>query len=452
MRYFLFKFFLYLSLLSINLVIVFELAPLFISDTNNHTIYNYTWQIAIYLLIYYIEKLITARMATINAITVLAKANFIALAIIFFIVTLTKIGENTSRSMLLLYFVFNMFIPVWSYFINKRVLSLSYFRSKIYVICDTESLANIQSWFVRNNPFGYDIDKIFNIDNESMQDIEKEVKDAIESSKYAAAVIGFKNASVKETNHLIDLVQSNTHRVIVLPRITDFPMLKGELISSTFHRGMAFYIKNNLLSPVDKWIKVNFDILTSIILIVLFSPLLLILYTVIYIYTKGYPLYKQERIGHKGKPFMIYKFRTMYIDADKKLDELLLSCSVSRKEWEKDHKLKNDPRITKIGNFLRKTSLDELPQLFNVFKGEMSLVGPRPIVESEIKKYREYFKYYTAVKPGITGLWQVSGRNDIEYDERVQLDVWYTRNWSVEMDIQILLQTISIVLHRKGSY
>ena len=120
--------------------------------------------------------------------------------------------------------------------------------------------------------------------------------------------------------------------------------------------------------------------------------------------------------------------------------------------WEKDFKLKNDPRITKIGRFLRKTSLDELPQLINVLRGEMSLVGPRPITQDEIVKYGDYFEYFTAVKPGISGLWQVSGRNDIDYDERVQLDVWYVRNWSIELDIQILIKTVLVVLGRKGSY
>jgi undecaprenyl-phosphate galactose phosphotransferase len=215
---------------------------------------------------------------------------------------------------------------------------------------------------------------------------------------------------------------------------------------------MAFYVKNNLLNPVDQWLKILFDYVVTVFLILLFSPLLLILYIVVFISTKGHPLFRQERIGHNGTPFIVYKFRSMHIDAEEKLSELLLSCPVSKKEWEKDFKLKNDPRITPIGNFLRKTSLDELPQLINILKGEMSLVGPRPIVENEIKRYGEYYEYYTAVKPGLTGLWQVSGRNDIEYEERVQLDVWYTRNWSIELDMQILLQTISVVLLRKGSY
>ena len=124
----------------------------------------------------------------------------------------------------------------------------------------------------------------------------------------------------------------------------------------------------------------------------------------------------------------------------------------AKEEWEADFKLKNDPRVTKVGKFLRKTSLDELPQILNVLQGKMSLVGPRPIITDEIAKYGEYFEYFKAVKPGITGLWQVSGRNDIDYDERVQLDVWYTRNWSIGLDLIILIKTFVTVLSRKGSY
>jgi undecaprenyl-phosphate galactose phosphotransferase len=188
------------------------------------------------------------------------------------------------------------------------------------------------------------------------------------------------------------------------------------------------------------------------VLMILFSPILLLLYIVVFIATKGKPIFTHERIGKEGKEFGVYKFRTMHHNADELLEELLEKDDAIREEWEKEFKLKNDPRITKIGNFLRKTSLDELPQLINVIKGEMSLVGPRPIVQDEVKKYGEYFKYFKAVRPGITGLWQISGRNDVDYDERVQLDTWYVRNWSIEQDLIILMKTIVTVLLKKGSY
>ena len=134
------------------------------------------------------------------------------------------------------------------------------------------------------------------------------------------------------------------------------------------------------------------------------------------------------------------------------LKNILATDPEARAEWEKDFKLKNDPRITKIGQFIRKTSLDEIPQLFNVLKGDMSLVGPRPIVEDEKKYYAEKIGDYFSVKPGITGLWQVSGRNDITYDQRVYLDSWYVNHWSIWNDIVIILKTVLVILCRKGAY
>ena len=142
----------------------------------------------------------------------------------------------------------------------------------------------------------------------------------------------------------------------------------------------------------------------------------------------------------------------MVVDADRVLQSYLASNPVYRAEWEQDHKLRNDPRITRVGRFIRKTSLDELPQLWNVVRGEMSLVGPRPIVEAEISKYSDRFVLYAKVTPGITGMWQVSGRNDTTYGERVELDAFYARNWSPWLDLYILACTIKVVLLGSGAY
>ena len=172
----------------------------------------------------------------------------------------------------------------------------------------------------------------------------------------------------------------------------------------------------------------------------------------IYIDSPGPVIFKHIRIGKDGKEFPCYKFRSMCIDAKEKLEELLKNDPEVRAEWERDFKLKNDPRITKSGAFLRKTSLDELPQIFNVLKGQMSLVGPRPIIKMEMERYGKYINDYLMVKPGITGMWQVSGRSDIDYNERVLLDSWYVRNWSVWIDIVMLFKTIKVVFFRKGAY
>ncbi|HGU1916798.1 TPA: sugar transferase, partial [Escherichia coli] len=146
------------------------------------------------------------------------------------------------------------------------------------------------------------------------------------------------------------------------------------------------------------------------------------------------------------------KFRSMVTNSKEVLENLLLNDPVSKMEWDATFKLKNDPRVTKIGAFLRRTSLDELPQLFNVLKGEMSLVGPRPIIDEELERYNDEVEYYLLSKPGMTGLWQVSGRSDVDYETRVYLDTWYVKNWSMWNDLVILFKTVNVVLRRDGAY
>lgn len=166
----------------------------------------------------------------------------------------------------------------------------------------------------------------------------------------------------------------------------------------------------------------------------------------------GSVFFGHTRLGKNGKTFKCWKFRSMIVNAQDVLEEVLANDPEARKEWEAEFKLKNDPRITKIGSFLRKSSLDEIPQLFNVLRGEMSLVGPRPIVADEIKFYGDKIKDYYAVRPGITGLWQASGRNDVSYDLRVYLDSWYVRHWSVWTDIVIIIKTIFALALKRGAY
>jgi exopolysaccharide production protein ExoY len=195
-----------------------------------------------------------------------------------------------------------------------------------------------------------------------------------------------------------------------------------------------------------------FDIVGSIAGIIFFAPLMGLIALLIYITSGGPIFFSQQRIGKCAKPFSCLKFRTMVVDAQERLEELLANDPDARAEWEAEHKLHNDPRITKLGAFLRRSSLDELPQFFNVLVGDMSLVGPRPIVLDEITRYGRYFGEYCRVRPGITGLWQVSGRNDVTYRRRVALDVSYVRSRRFLANFRILVLTVSSVLMARGSY
>ncbi|WP_313103920.1 sugar transferase [Brevundimonas sp.] len=200
-----------------------------------------------------------------------------------------------------------------------------------------------------------------------------------------------------------------------------------------------------------QWVRL-LDIMVATAALVLLAPLLLVVAAVIYLSDGGAPIFRHARVGKDGQIFGCLKFRSMICNADAVLTDLLKTNPNARESWERDHKLHRDPRVTRLGKFLRKSSLDELPQLLNVLQGDMSIVGPRPIVVGEIERYGGYFQYYCAVRPGITGLWQVSGRNDMTYRRRVACDVLYARNKSLRTDLKIIVATLPAVTSGRGSY
>jgi exopolysaccharide production protein ExoY len=201
-----------------------------------------------------------------------------------------------------------------------------------------------------------------------------------------------------------------------------------------------------LPAPVGGSAKRLVDIVLALSAIVLLAPLLVICYVLTALTSPGPVLFRHRRVGFNGKHFDCLKFRTMEIDAAERLRQLLESDPAARAEWAATRKLRHDPRITPIGSLLRKSSLDELPQLFNVLKGEMGIVGPRPVTDDELEKYATAVNTYLACRPGITGLWQVSGRSKTTYDRRVACDTFYAQNWSMALDAKILIVTIPSVL------
>lgn len=212
--------------------------------------------------------------------------------------------------------------------------------------------------------------------------------------------------------------------------------------------------KNNykLSCWYNRWIKFVFDMVLTLVGTIIIAPFLLILCLIVCIDNHGHVIFKHKRVGKDGREFYCYKFQTMVGDAEVLLQEYLANNPEAKREWEENYKLLDDPRVTKLGGFLRRTSMDELPQIFNVLKGEMSLVGPRPIVKGEVRKYGRYIEYYYMVRPGITGVWQTSGRSDTTYRERVAMDTWYVQNWSMWLDLKYLSKTCYTVLRKEGAY
>ncbi|MDX1645741.1 MAG: undecaprenyl-phosphate galactose phosphotransferase WbaP [Longimicrobiales bacterium] len=248
---------------------------------------------------------------------------------------------------------------------------------------------------------------------------------------------------------LRDSVNTFPHLVIV-------PDMKGAISrwrEATDLDGMiGFRGGKNLLLPGPRAAKRAVDCLLALAIGVVALPLGLLIALAIKLTSRGPVFYGQKRVGQNRTPFLAWKFRTMHPNADELLEEYLASDPELRAEWEQDHKLREDPRLTPLGSFLRKTSLDELPQLWNILVGEMSLVGPRPVVEDEAVKYGPEFGRYLSVPPGLTGLWQVSGRNWTTYDERIRLDAYYVENWSLMFDFYILARTVKAVATGHGAY
>ncbi|MCK9283735.1 MAG: undecaprenyl-phosphate galactose phosphotransferase WbaP [Rhodocyclaceae bacterium] len=264
-------------------------------------------------------------------------------------------------------------------------------------------------------------------------------------------ILALDSLTAPENQTLIQRLLAAHTNIHIIPSIRGLPLFGTQLSHFFSHEVLFLTVRNNLSRRGYQWIKRAFDLVTASLLLTLLTPLFLMLSYQIR-RSGGTAFYGHPRVGRNGQSFKCLKFRSMRQDADKVLKELLENDPIAKAEWDKDFKLKNDPRITPVGHFLRKTSLDELPQLINVIKGEMSLVGPRPIVTAELERYGDYTNLYLQVLPGVTGLWQVSGRNDTSYAERVSLDAWYVQNWSLWYDIAILFKTVDVVFNKRGAY
>lgn len=235
--------------------------------------------------------------------------------------------------------------------------------------------------------------------------------------------------------------------------ISDMDWLEGASISyHDFEGVLGMEAQQNFLTPFSGFLKRAMDIFFSIFLGLLSLPFLIIISIMISLDSKGPIFYPQERIGRGGRRITIYKFRSMKVDADEEFSQYLKQNKNAFEEWQKKQKLTLDPRITRVGAWIRKLSIDEMPQLFNIFIGDMSFVGPRPILPEQEELYGDDLDVYHSVRPGLTGFWQVSGRNKTSFQQRAVYDVYYVRNWSIWLDIYILLRTVWVVLSRDGAY
>lgn len=248
----------------------------------------------------------------------------------------------------------------------------------------------------------------------------------------------------------IDEINSYYRYTVVIPKNTDINTLSMSV--RDFGGILGLSSTHNLTKGISLFWKRFIDIALLLISSPLTIPLVLVVSLIVKLTSPGPVFYGHKRIGKNGKEFKCWKFRSMVTDADKQLEKILAENPEMRAEWEKDRKFTNDPRVTKVGKILRKTSIDEIPQFFNILTGEMSFVGPRPVTKPELEKYGTKSDFILLAQPGLSGMWQISGRSDTGYEERITLDSYYIQNWSVWLDIWIIIKTVIVVIKGKGAY
>ena len=381
--------------------------------------------------------------------------------VIFFVIELAIIAFSklyVSRTLwMLTWFWALILVPIVRIFFKKLLLKLNLYQKDTVIIGSGQNAKDVYRALAGESYLGFSLCYFVSSDiipengKNEIKVIDARNKDIISLQQLDTKAVQFILALDDEMildSWLRYLALNKYRSVSVIPNIRGIPLYGTDMSFLFSHEILLLRVNNNLAKRSSRILKRIMDVLGSLGIIILLSPVLLYLYFSVK-KDGGNAIYGHPRIGRNGKIFKCLKFRSMVVNSKEVLDELLRTDPEARAEWEKDFKLKNDPRITKIGAFIRKTSL---PQLFNVLKGEMSLVGPRPIVADELERYQDDVEYYLMAKPGMTGLWQVSGRNDVDYNTRVYFDSWYVKNWSLWNDIAILFKTVNVVLKKDGAY
>ncbi len=443
---------------------LFPTLPPFLPHHILHLINSYWWLFFSIFLIFLYQQLYSRRLCFWEEVREIFNALVLSFLVIFAIIFARKIGPLVSRLTLGLMFGYSLFFfPLIRYLIKSTLFKSHRYRRKALIVGASNGAEELIRALESDRFLGYEIVGLVD-DDPSLAGKHVHGKEILGPVNRISELISrwrvstvFLNTTSFENGEHIDIlpsIQNLAKEVCILPDLRDFGMLNAE--TQTYFKAQIFLlrVRNNLKSPANQLLKVLMDYTLSILMLPILLPIMGIIAILIKLDSRGPVFYVHERVGRGEKRIKVYKFRSMYVNSDEILADYLARNPEARREWELYRKLKGaDPRVTKVGRFLRKTSLDELPQIFNVLKGDMSLVGPRPVMQEEIDKYyREYAQYYYMVKPGITGLWQISGRSNVDYDRRVRLDAWYVLNWSLWLDFVILINTVSVVLKGEGAH
>ncbi|AKF24353.1 glycosyl transferase [Sulfurovum lithotrophicum] len=357
------------------------------------------------------------------------KALFMSLILILAILAMTKtINEYSRATIIFIFLSISFFIPLFKNIGKKYLYKIGLWQRKVKIYShDTFLSEEIKT----NHYLGY-------------IEVHKEEPKTV--------FINSTELGIDATQAILHKEVKKHHEVIFIPLINEYNLTHSFIYELSNTRTNLIVFQNRLKSPLRTEFKNISDFMLSLLMFPFLIPVML---AVAYKIKRENPdekiFFKQKRLGKHGKPFNCYKFQTMYENSDAMLETYLKEHPEEIDYYQKYHKYEHDPRVTKVGHFLRRTSLDELPQIFNVFRGDMSFIGPRPYMLDEKEIIGEEIETILSVKPGITGLWQVSGRSDVDFQTRVELDVWYIRNWNLWMDLVILIKTIKTVLVREGA-
>ena len=377
------------------------------------------------------------------------------------IIYLLKAGDQTSRLFLILFGILVLMnVCIIRYIVMKIMKQRHIFYEPVIIIgAGLTAERAIRFW---QGDLGYRYDIVGFIDDHPVSEsLPKDYKilggfcdanEIIKEYKTKTVIIAAPGISKHKLQKIINDIQPYVKNLSFIPDLIGTTMAGVDASILFSEKILMLNIRNNLSRRYNRVFKRMFDLICTILGGILISPIILAIAIRVAIDNRGNIIFTHWRVGKNGKLFPCYKFQTMIPMTDEQLNKYLNENPEAKREWEETFKLTDDPRVTKLGAWLRKTSLDELPQLWNVIRGDMSLVGPRPIVEAEIEKYAENIREYYMVLPGITGMWQVSGRSDTTYEERVAMDTWYVRNWSVWIDIMYLFKTVKAVFTGKGAY
>jgi len=422
---------------------------------------QYFYMAGVWTIIFAYEKLYTKRYSFWEEVKVLLRSTTIASSAIMIIIFIARRHIEYSRTIVVMAWLLSLFLfPAFRFLIKMLLVNANLWKKKLLILGVQQTSLQVIKNIKSNKTMGYEVIGFLDDDPQKIgkKFLGVEVLGPVSRFEEIANTYKFKDIMIA-TPHLprkkLEILLSKCARLSdsmwLIPRSGDF-ITEGvdiEIIGDV----LSLYIKKNLAKPWNIALKNIYEFIITIFSMIVFLPAFLVIAIAISLDSKGPIFYIQDRLGKGKSVFKLFKFRSMYVDNERRLTEYLKEDPQARKEWKEYKKLKNhDPRVTRVGKFLRRYSLDELPQLINVLQGKMSLVGPRPYLPKELEGKDTFKNVIALVKPGITGLWQISGRSELPFAKRISLDEYYIRNWSVWLDVTILLKSIKVWLSQKGAY